>query len=94
MSDNNNEYYSNSVNVVASLYDITLSFRAQSPVILDPNKAPMIQSSNECNVRMSPQHAKALAALLVEQVKKYEEQFKINLPLEENIQGIWKSLIK
>ena len=94
MSESPNEFYANAVNIMANLYDLTLSFRAQTPVLVDPAKPPMIQSSNECNVRMSPQHAKALAALLVDQVQKYEEQFNIVLPIEDNIAGIWKSLSK
>lgn len=93
MADNN-EFYTNAVNILASLYDVTLNFRSQSPVMVDPTKPPLIQSTGEFSVRMSPQHAKALAALLVEHVKKYEEQFKIDLPIEENILEIWKSNIK
>lgn len=94
MSDNQNEFYANAVNITGSLYDLTLTFRIQTPVVVDQSKPPIIQSSNECNIRMSPQHAKALAALLVDQVRQYEDQFKLELPLEENIAKIWKTIKK
>ena len=94
MPDNPNEFYANAVNIMSSLYDLTLSFRSQTPVLVDPSKPPIIQSSNECNIRMSPQHAKALAALLVDQVRQYEDRFKLELPVEDNIIEIWKSIKK
>ncbi|MBK6644968.1 MAG: DUF3467 domain-containing protein [Anaerolineales bacterium] len=89
-----NEFYANSVNVFSSLYDITLNFNAQSVVVIDQNKPQILQSSNECTIRMSPQHAKALVALLTDQIKKYEENFKFELPLEEPLLSLWKANIK
>lgn len=94
MSDSQNEFYANAVNITGSLYDVTLTFRIQTPVVMDQSKAPIIQSSSECNIRMSPQHAKALAALLVDQVKQYEDRFKLELPLEDNIAPLWKAIKK
>ncbi len=89
MAEPTNEYYANSVNMGIGLYDVTLIFSAQVPVIAEPGKTAMVQSSQNCIVRMSPQHAKALAALLVKHVKQYEQQFGMTLPLEPNIQEIW-----
>ena len=89
-----NDFYANAVNIMSSLYDLTISFRTQSPVLVDQAKPPLIQSSSECNIRMSPQHAKALAALLVDQVRQYEATFKIELPIEDNLIPMWKSIGK
>ena len=53
----------------------------------------MIEASEVFNVRMSPQHAKALAALLVHHVMGYEKQHNAELPLPPEIQGIWKRCV-
>ena len=94
MSENPSEFYANAVNIIANLYDVTLNFRAQSPVALEGGKPMVLQTTNECTVRMSPQHAKALAVLLVDHIKQYEKQFKIELPVEENLLPKWNEFIK
>jgi len=93
MPDNPTEFYANAVNVVANMYDVTLNFRAQSPVALQDGKATALQVSSEVAVRMSPQHAKALAALLVNHIKEYEKQFHVQLPVEESIMKMWNETI-
>ena len=91
----NNEYYANAVNIIANLYDVTLNFRAQSPVSVQPDgSAAMLQATSEVTVRMSPQHAKALAVLLTQHIVNYEKQFNIELPIEDNLMQQWKNLIK
>jgi hypothetical protein len=94
MAESPNEFYANAVNIIANLYDVTLNFRAQSPASIDDGKTILVQSTSECTVRMSPQHAKALAVLLVQHITQYEKQFNIALPIEDNLLNLWKTLIK
>jgi len=95
MSDQNQtEFYANAVNVTVSLYDVTLNFRADSPVSINPGEPPVLQATNISAVRMSPQHAKALAAVLIDQVTTYEERHNIILPMEDRLAEMWKKYIK
>lgn len=93
-------FYANAVNFSASIYDVTLGFKSQSPQIdqngnvMEYNDKPKISVVDEIIVRMSPQHAKALAGLLVDSIKDYEKKFDIKLPLEPNIENIWDKHIK
>jgi len=89
-----NDFYANAVNVVTSIYDVTLNFRTQSPVSLEPGKDPLLEASGICNVRMSPQHAKALAALLIKHITKYEEDYQLDLPLPDDIAPMWQEHVK
>ena len=94
MDENKYEFYANAVNVLTSVYDVTLSFRAQSPVVLEPDKAPIMQASEICNVRMSPQHAKALSAILLKHILQYEKENHIKLPLPDDVSQIWNEFQK
>ncbi|HCC79412.1 MAG: hypothetical protein A2X25_06800 [Chloroflexi bacterium GWB2_49_20] len=103
MDDNSKEFYTNAVNVIGSVFDVTLIFRSQSPQIdangkiIDLNGShsqPVLNISNEMIVRMSPQHAKALATLLVQQVVQYENSFKLTLPLTPELERIWTEQLK
>jgi len=89
------QFYANAVNISASLYDITLQFRVQAPVgPIEPGKEPIIETVAINNIRMSPQHAKALAALLVENIVKYENQFSNKLPIPPDLENMWSKYIK
>jgi len=95
MNDNNeHDFYANAVNVVTGIYDVTLHFTIQSPVSMKKGEQPVIEVSRICNVRMSPQLAKALATLLVKQVVDYENANKVELPVPPNIQELWNSVRK
>jgi hypothetical protein len=94
MGEKDYEFYANAVNVLTSIYDVTLSFRAQSPIVIEQGKAPVIQTSELCNVRMSPQHAKALVAILLKHVIQYEIEHEITLPLPEDVRQIWNEVQK
>jgi hypothetical protein len=94
MNENRMDFYANAVNVLTSLYDVTLNFRTQSPIVAESGKPPMIEAFAECNIRMSPQHAKALAALLVRQILQYEDEFKVNLPVDPNILEFWQKYVR
>ena len=99
MEEKTKSFYANAVNLLGSLYDLTMVFRSQSPQVDDMgspliiNNQPALSITDEITVRMSPQHAKSLAALLVQQVAQYEEQFHITLPLPPELEGIWKNYI-
>lgn len=88
------EFYANAVNIGTSVYDLTLNFRLQSGEKNPETGEIIITVSAENNIRMSPQHAKALAALLVKHIKEYENQFSIELPLPEDITKIWEDEVK
>ena len=76
-------YYANAVRTVVSVYDITLivgqiGFR-------EDGEAEMRET---VRLNLSPQHAKALAAVLTRNVLSYEEQFGvIQLPGVETTNG-------
>jgi len=95
MEQERTDFYANNVNVGSSLYDITLQFSTQSPVgPIQPDRQPVIETSGLCNVRMSPQHAKALAAILVNHIIQYESQFNIKLPLAPEMAELWNRFMK
>jgi hypothetical protein len=95
MVEESPHYYCNSTNVISSIYDVLLAFRAQSPASISPDGQPSaLVTTQEFTVHMSPQHAKAMATLLMKHVLAYEEQFKISLPLPDDIKAIWDSLPK
>lgn len=94
MSDIPVEFYANAVNIGTSVYDVTLNFRLQSGEKNQQTEELIITVSAENNIRMSPQHAKALAALLVNHIKGYEKQFSVNLPLTPDMMKFWEDNVK
>jgi hypothetical protein len=88
------DFYANAVSVMTSLYDVTLNFRTQSPVSIEEGRPPVVEVSGTCNVRMSPQHAKSLAALLVKHIIDYEERHSLELPIPPEIQESWRECVK
>ena len=93
-------FYTNAVSVAISIFDLTIAMRSQSPQIdqsgnmLVLNGQPTINVCDELTVRMSPQHAKALAVLLVKNIIEYEKQFDVKLPLEPELTKLWAEVIK
>lgn len=94
MEDTHQEFYANAVNVTTGVYDVTLNFRTQSPVFFEEGEPPTLEVTGTCSIRMSPQHAKSLVALLVKHVKDYEGQHGVNLPVPNNIREVWEEYIK
>lgn len=100
MDEKPTNFYANAVNLLGSVYDITMVFRSQSPqldVMGQPiiiKEKPALSIADEITVRMSPQHAKSVAALLVQQIVSYEKQFGIKLPLPPDMQGVWNDYLK
>lgn len=94
MADTPTEFYANAVNIGSSVYDVTLNFRLQAGELNQQNGEIVITVSAENNIRMSPQHAKALAALLVKHIKEYEKQFEIKLPLPDDMKAVWETEVK
>jgi hypothetical protein len=72
------EYYTSSVAMATSIYDVTLQFRVQVPP-LAPGQPGMERPV--CVVRMSPQHAKMLALILTNAIHDYEARFQTRLPI-------------
>lgn len=62
--------YCNQIGIVTTSWDITLLFNEQ----VESDNAEQILVDRKAKVVMSPQHAKALVAILADNVKKYEEQ--------------------
>src|SRR5262249_39716397 len=67
--------YANNANLSAALYDLSIIFSE----IITAGQSPVVEE--KCRVVMNPWHAKALATVLTDNVKKWESQFgTINLP--------------
>ena len=95
MNDERFDFYANGVNVVTSIYDVTLHFSTQSPIApVEGGKPPTVEISGTCNVRVSPQHAKSLAALLIKHIADYEKNYSLELPIPENIAKFWTQYVK
>jgi len=89
MDHEERDFYANFVQVTTSLYDVTLHFRVQTPVSIEQGQKPIVESKEVCSVRMSPQHAKSVAALLVKHIADYERDNGLDLPIPPNIKEIW-----
>lgn len=95
MDDHPVNFYANAVNITSSIYDISLAFKSQAPQIDNQGNVmlikdqPVVNVADELIVRMSPQHAKALAAILVKHIKQYEKQFGVELPLPPDMKILW-----
>jgi hypothetical protein len=100
MDEPKEDFYANAVFIAAGIYDMTFVFKSQTPKIDSDGKMvikdgqPILEISEELYVRMSPQHAKALASLLVKNILEYEKQFGMVLPLVPEIQMLWDENIK
>jgi hypothetical protein len=58
------------------------------------NGQPALTVGDEVVIRMSPQHAKAFAGLMVNQIVAYENQWKVKLPLPPELENVWKEHLK
>lgn len=96
MDQEERDFYANFVQVLTSLYDVTLHFEIQIPVrIKEEEELKLeIETKESCNIRMSPQHAKSVAALLIKHITEYERDNEIDLPTPPNIEEIWKKYCK
>ena len=75
--------YANAFNVFWSQWDFLMSFQ-HNFVIIPDDSDPSYARDSVSRVVMSPQHAKALSEILLDQVKKYEAKYgKIKL-VDEN----------
>lgn len=84
---NTPDIYTNSINVSASIYEVTLEFNLTTPTKDETETRELVR------VRMSPQQAEALRILLDKYLKVYSEQFQeIILPdeLVNRLSGIEK----
>lgn len=99
MDNQYQHFYANAVSLATNIYDVTFVLKSQSPQI-DQNGdiqvidgEPVIIVNEELTVRMSPQHAKAFAVLLVNNLIDYEKKFKVELPLPPELQKLWEKII-
>jgi hypothetical protein len=88
------DFYANTVQVATTLYDVTLHFRVQTHVFVETEQQPQVEAKEVCSIRMSPQHAKSVAALLVRQIAEYEKDNGLDLPVPPNIKEIWDQYCK
>jgi len=91
MDEGIKHFYVNSTAVFLSVYDVLLKFQTQGPAEkTDVAQESGIEVIDRFDVRMSPQHAKALAALLAKNVLEYEKMFSIQLPITPETEPYWK----
>ncbi|MFW6042525.1 MAG: DUF3467 domain-containing protein [Chloroflexota bacterium] len=90
MDEKANHFYANNVNVATSVYDVTLRFTTKTPV----GEGDQLEQKDmaQLNVTMSPQHAKALAAILIKHIRDYERETQIVLPLPPSVGEMWNNL--
>lgn len=69
--------YCNQVRMGMSVFDITIDFGQSSTTEMTQNKSgqTVVPVDFKTRVVMSPQHAKALAQLLAENITRYEKDF-------------------
>jgi len=78
MQDETPDVYANTAQFSIGVYDFTIDFGIQD-ALKSPSDRPAARTL--VRVRMSPQHAAALAKTFAAAVEKYEDQMgKINLP--------------
>jgi len=87
------DLYANAVQIIGAAYDFTLEFSANVPIgpVTDPQKPPPIERRNVCRIRMSPQHAKAIIPLLMQNISAYEQQFG-KVPLPPDMKELWEQI--
>jgi hypothetical protein len=93
MSQESVDIYANSVSVTTSIYDVILAFGTRTAITLQQGQKPLVEVDEKCRIRMSPQHAKSLAALLVKHVTDYERQHSLKLPIPPEMEQLWAALV-
>lgn len=90
------DFYSNSTFVTSSQYDVTFQFQNIIAKVVQTDEEgiktiPRVEGT--CHVKMSPQHAKAVAAILVKHIKDYEQKNHVVLPMTTDTQKIWDEYV-
>ena len=93
MSQESVDIYANSVSVTTSVYDVLLAFGTRTPISVQQGQKALVEADEKCRIRMSPQHAKSLAALLVRHVTDYERQHNLTLPIPPEMQPLWDAVV-
>jgi hypothetical protein len=88
------DIYANSVSVTTSVYDVILAFGTRTAIGVQQGKKPLVEVDEKVRIRMSPQHAKSLAALLIKHVADYERQHELKLPIPPEMQQLWDTLME
>lgn len=86
------DIYANSVQIISTAYDVLFEFSVNTPVgVITPDTQNFaLERSNICRVRMSPQHAKSVLVILLQQVTDYEKKFG-KLGLDPDNQAKWEA---
>lgn len=77
-ASNHITYYANNAQIEGTYWDLRLSFGQ----IIEASEKALV-TEDAVTIQMSPQLAKRLSAILVDNVKKYEERFGVIPPLPE-----------
>ncbi|NPV86949.1 MAG: hypothetical protein HPY45_13190 [Anaerolineae bacterium] len=89
-------FYATGVGLAFNVYNCTLQFRQELPEIPQDTETRGVNFLNhaQLSVLMSPQNAKALAALLTHFVLDYEKNLHVTLPIPDEMQKMWQEHIK
>ena len=94
MTEESIDVYTNSVSVTTSVYDALLVFGTRTAVTMQAGQKPLVEVDEKARIRMSPQHAKSLAALLLKHTIDYEHKHNLKLPIPPEMQQLWEALVK
>lgn len=82
------DFYVNTARMATSVYEVLLELARVTPAEMTPGEIEI----ESIRVRMSPQHAKALAAMLVKHVREYERQYGVQLKVPDEMQALWAEI--
>jgi hypothetical protein len=94
MPDEPHEVYANGVQVISSPFEFVLELSLTTVKLSQiPNRLPDTHAQVVARVRLSPHHAKAVAALLTQNVIEFERNWgELGIPPE--LGTIWDNVIK
>jgi hypothetical protein len=94
MADQPQEIYANGVQVITSPFEFVLELGLTTVKLSQiPNRPHDTEAQVVARVRLSPHHAKAVAALLVQNVVEFERNWgELGLPPE--LGSIWENVVK
>ena len=73
------DFYADAFQVTVTPFGVNMTFSLRDP---HPSPAKQVPSTDMARVRMSPEHAKIMAMMLIRQIRDYERQsgIKITIP--------------
>lgn len=82
------DFYANTARMATSVYEVLIELARVTPAEMTAG----VVEVETMRVRMSPQHAKALAAMLVKHVREYERQYGVQLKVPDEMQALWNEI--